>query len=339
MKKTQSLKQNTHTKYKQKRSRPKKNSTNQHYHKTVHDKPLVPVFVIVYNRIWCLEKCLQSLAHLGQPVILLNNGSDYPPFIEWIEKMRDRYEVIDMNKVDNTQQLYANVRNGIHAWKQKHGKPIDAYILTDPDIELENSKMPWIHTLLQCLRKHKNITAVGPNLRTDDIPDFYPLKQKTLRDEAKNHINDWFTWKNVRMKHSRIDTTFAMYRMDHEKVGFEKKALRTDAPYCARHLDWYIHPAKLTSDQIHYFQASKNITHYGGHMIGKIIMKREKCARQRIQKIQRRHPKQLHTITTRRRIKHKLKKITKHKLLIKMNRHTRKRIARKIENIIVQCNT
>lgn len=336
--KTQSKKKlkGTRTKYTRKRKLSKKNTRKYINDVTdVHYKPLVPIFVIVYNRIWCLEKCLKSLEYTGQPVILLNNGSDYPPCIEWINKIRGRYEVIDMERVNNTIELYANIRNGVGIWKQKHGEQIDAYIITDPDIELENPKLPWIHTLLRCLQKHSGVVAVGPNLRTDDIPDYYPLKQKTLCDESKNHINNWFKWENVRIKHSRIDTTFAMYRKDYIKEGPEIKALRIDAPYCARHLDWYLHPKKLTHDQIHYFKASKDITHYGGYTLKKIIEnKHHACKRTR--KLSHRKRTRIHTLTNQHRHRKNIPKLT---LPIKKNQYTRKRIAIKIANIHAQLIT
>lgn len=224
--------------------------------------------MVVYNRIWCTKRCLESIKDLGQPITLINNGSDYKPFLKWLKTQP--YPVWEFPKIHCAKDLWRHINIAVRIYKKRNG-PIDAYVMTDPDIELENSHLPWIETMYKVLMTHPRVNALSPSLRIDDIPDYYPLKKRAIGSEGGKTCSfidcwgPWFTDKNgLRMRRAHVDTTFSMYRPNFNKKQVTRKAIRLAEPYIARHLDWYLDPKNLTKDQIAYFKASGRVTHFGG---------------------------------------------------------------------------
>jgi len=230
----------------------------------------IPIFVIVYNRFWCLKRCLASLAPCGQEIVLINNGSDYKPFLDWLATQP--YQVIHLPKIHNPGQLYGSIREGVRRWLDAQQDPtIDAYVVTDPDVELEHPESDWVRLMYLGLQHFSKAECVGSALRTDDIPDYYPLKEYAKRTEDKNKRYPIAQWNNVPVRRSRIDTTLAMYRPGFSKTGISQHAIRMHGPCMARHLDWYLNPRRLTPDQIHYFKTSGRLTHFGGVLLHNTI--------------------------------------------------------------------
>jgi len=89
---------------------------------------------------------------------------------------------------------------------------------------------------------------VGPELRIDNIPDTYPLKDVLLKRYKIGHAGDRFiliqrNGQDVKCAFRKLDTTFGMYRRDF-KFKRLNPPLLTYQPYIALHLDWYIDPQK-----------------------------------------------------------------------------------------------
>ena len=92
----------------------------------------------------------------------------------------------------------------------------------------------------------------GFSLKLDDIPDYYKLKAKVIAWEEQF----WKSENRVRRERisyykSAIDTTFALYRPG--IYPCESKwwnAVRTDIPYIARHLGWYVDVDAANDDEI-----------------------------------------------------------------------------------------
>jgi len=225
----------------------------------------IPIFIVVYNRLWCLKRCIASLVPSGQEIVLINNGSDYKPLLAW---MRNHpYPVIHLPKIRSTGELYRSIRRGISQWlaKPKFKKhPIDGYVLTDPDIEIEHPRGPWLSLMHKCLKAHPQAQCVGSALRTDDIPAHYPLRASAIAWEQWCKKKPIFEWEGVPIRWSHIDTTLALYRPKFIKHGVAMRAIRMRGPGMARHLDWYINPKHMTPDQRVYLSAPRKLTHFGG---------------------------------------------------------------------------
>jgi hypothetical protein len=178
-------------------------------------------------------------------------------------KNQKDYQVIDKEKVSTPEDLYCSIRTSVAQWVEEHGK-IDGYVVTDPDIEIENPTRYWLEKMYKCLQAFPEFECVGSALRMDDIPSHYPLKNLVRVMEARNRVHPVKEWQGLQIRSSRIDTTLALYRPDFVKTGICHKAIRMRGDGMARHLDWYLDPKRLTGDQIAYFQASPKISHFGG---------------------------------------------------------------------------
>ena len=229
----------------------------------------IPIFIVVYNRVWCLKRCFRAIRTTAprQPVVFIDNGSDYAECKQWLEKRKKQgFTVYHFPKIKGRSGLIKSIQDAVALWVKSNGKVL-YYVVTDPDVELCNPKLRWLQSMKRVLRKHPGIDCVGPSLDISDIPNYYPLKRQVIRQEKKF----WKSESRIRGRtpffKSRIDTTFGMYRGTYVKRGVTRKSARLCRPFIAKHLDWYINPAKMTKDQVHYLNAKRGLTHYGGQSL------------------------------------------------------------------------
>ena len=145
------------------------------------------------------------------------------------------------------------------------------FVITDPDIELNNVNGDILEYYILLLNKF-NCDSVGPQLKIDDIPDYYPYKNIVLNKYKKYNLfdkNSKFTKiinykdKEYFITQSKIDTTFQLISVNNIPIKFPtKKSIRTWAPYDAKHLDWYIDPNNMTDCQKYYTKKTTNISHW-----------------------------------------------------------------------------
>ena len=88
-------------------------------------------------------------------------------------KKESRYTVYH-NKINN----HHHVLNAIKDYKCKHPE-LKYYVMTDPDIELYKVDGDILLVYTEILNK-LNATSVGPMLKIDDLPDYYPPKNMQL---------------------------------------------------------------------------------------------------------------------------------------------------------------
>ena len=111
--------------------------------------------------------------------------------------------------------------------------------------------------------------SVGPMLRIDDIPSYYPKKQNVIQSHTKqfwHKIPNKEKYKNniYNIQFSPIDTTFQLFSRKRIPTNFpNNNCIRCYNPYMAKHLDWYLNPYIMTDDQKYYEKKSTNIAHWG----------------------------------------------------------------------------
>lgn len=198
-----------------------------------------PVFIIVRDRLTPLEQLVSWLESIGQTELwLIDNASTYPPLLHFLETTTHQVVRLEHNLGHRSPWLSGAVQR--HA-RGRH------YIVTDPDIVPDVDCPPnALRHFRKLLRRHRDIDKVGFGLRIDDLPHHYPHRDQVREWEQRF----WRDEVEPSVFRAEIDTTFAMYRPpgnpDHQR------ALRTGAPYVARHTPWYLDPDQLSEEDLYY---------------------------------------------------------------------------------------
>ena len=212
----------------------------------------IPVVINNYNRLDSLRIQVEWLQSLNAPVwiVILDNASSFPPLLEYYAKLDpDKAHVIRLGYNSGFEGLQDAARCL---------RRCPYFVITDPDlIPYPDTPKDILDRMRAALRALPEVHMVGASLEIDDIPPFYPLRDKVQKWEARfwpplaKRIGDWGfdAW---------VDTTFAMYRQGGDVLQIEP-AMRLDRPYVLKHVDWYTHPAHLTDEQKHYAARSQPI--------------------------------------------------------------------------------
>jgi len=230
----------------------------------------IPIFIISCNRLSVLRESIDSFKkYISTPLqfIIHDNCSTYVPLLEYFEQLEREGVLIYHSgiNVNNCDQLN-NISSTINDWYSKYDAPF--YIVTDPDIALIPPCDDILELYSYILDTNPSIDVVGPMLRIDDIPDYYPLKSEVVKRHTEQFWHkepSFLLWKdqNIGFQEALIDTTFGMYRKGYHFHRLSK-GLRIYQPYWACHLDWYIDPNNMTEDQIYYLNHASEVSHWGG---------------------------------------------------------------------------
>jgi hypothetical protein len=184
-------------------------------------------------------------------VVIVDNASTYPPLLAWYESCP--YEVIRLEENLGPEAVW---RGELYTRASS-----DYYLNTDGDLDISLVPSDWLSVLLDGFR-FPEIDKIGLSLRTDDIPESRIDRDDIVRWEAgfrRWPINERYYW-------ARIDTTLAVYdrrRVDPRQRRFRDRALRTAAPYSARHLPWYpLGPALQEEDDYYILHCDPSKTHW-----------------------------------------------------------------------------
>lgn len=246
---------------------------------------MIPIFIITCNRWEVLKESIESYhdcIKTSFEVIFCDQGSTFNPMIEFLEKMKSDGTIVyrwkknlNIGREINLRRDNSGINENIQDYFKTH--PKSNYIVTDPDIFLDNVNGDILDVYAHILDVMPKITAVGPILRIDDIPDCYPLKKELLSDDI-GHVKALlkprhtisYKGKQVKYIFDKIDTQFGMFRAGTQwqriKSGIE--AIRTFVPYLAKHLDWYICPENLSEDQRYYMRHASTNAHWNKWSLG-----------------------------------------------------------------------
>jgi len=228
---------------------------------------MIPIFIISSNRLTALKESIQSYYDcIKTPfkIVIIDFGTNYEPTLEYLKHLENKKIKVYWSKKISYKGALNNIRPIIQDYFKTH--PKSNYVVTDPDIALDNVGGDVLDVYAHLLEKVPHIVVAGPMLRIDDIPDYYPLKDRLLFNSLESVYNRSGVWaipyKNKVIKYTiaRIDTTFGMRRAG-EDFWRSRWGARTLPPYVARHLDWYLDPNNLTEDQKYYIRhASRRIS-------------------------------------------------------------------------------
>lgn len=197
------------------------------------------VFIICRDRLGSLQRLVDWLETAGhERLILIDVQSTYVPLLEYLADSRHR--VIRLN--ENVGHL-APWRSGI---VQQYA-PTEPYVVTDcdvvPDEECPHDAVAYLRDRLL---KEPSLLKIGLSLRIDDLPDRYPQAAHVRAFEARF----WQRMHSPGLWAADVDTTFAVYRP--ARPFDTHPAARTDKPYQARHLPWYLLPEAMPEDEAAY---------------------------------------------------------------------------------------
>lgn len=227
---------------------------------------VIPIFIIVHNQLEILKLSLKSYeTQIKTPIKIIFHDvcSTYNPTIDYLEtKKKEGYTVYKSNIND-----HHSVMNSVCDYLEKNPS-CKYYVITDPDIELSEVNEDILDFYIHLLNKYK-VNSVGPMLRIDDIPDFYPRKKNVLEGHGNQFWNKRFTTISYKNENYNIlfcdtDTTFQLRsRKNLSRIFPHSNSIRCCKPYFARHLDWYVDPLNLTPCQKNYIETTTgNISHW-----------------------------------------------------------------------------
>jgi hypothetical protein len=238
-------------------------------------KTKIPIFVIVHDRIKVLKKTLDSFnKYIKTPyeIIFFDTKSTYKPCIDYLKKMEENNYKVYWSGIND----HNLIMNAVYDYKKNNN--FKYFVITDPDIELDNVNGDILEYYIYLLNKYK-VIGVGPMLRIDDIPNHYPRKKNVIEGHTRQFWHKKpkeikYNNKKYNIQFSGIDTTFQLCSIDNIPNKFpNKNCIRCYAPYSARHLDWYLNPDILTEDQIYYSKNARGGHHSKGAHWGRQIHK------------------------------------------------------------------
>jgi hypothetical protein len=210
-----------------------------------------PVLINCRDRVASLLELIGWLDRVGvEEIYLLDNDSIYEPLLEYYETTP--HTVLRLG--DNYGRLAPWVAEGVY--DRVRGR---RFVFTDPDIVPDERCPPdALDRFAGLLDRYPSISKAGFGLRIDDLPDHYL------------HKRDVIAWERTLLRKrvergvyfAPIDTTFALYRADAVQHG---DALRTGAPYLARHTTWYLDFDDLPPDEAFYQSRAKHETEHSPH--------------------------------------------------------------------------
>jgi hypothetical protein len=199
----------------------------------------VPVFINCRDRVSALGPLIDYLERAGcGRIVLLDNGSTYPPLLEFYE--RTPHEVVRLgDNLGHTSLWGGELVERLGATGQ--------FVFTDPDIvPIDECPLDAIDYFGEVLDRYPGYSKAGFGLKIDDLPDHFEHKPRVLLWESR------FRGCRLapRLYEAPIDTTFALYRTAGEHSP--RSAIRTGYPYLARHTTWYLDSANLPKEERYY---------------------------------------------------------------------------------------
>jgi len=207
----------------------------------------IPIIIISYNQLNSLKLLVDYLISRSyKNIIIIDNNSTYEPLLNYLGEISVNVRVV-FNNINGGHKVFWNLdklKDSIKGY----------YVITDPDIlPVEECPGDFVKKFLTTLHRYPSVYKVGFSLKLDDIP---------LSNRNRNKILAWESqfWKNQNIDtdyFASIDTTAALYRpLRAAKLYNFYKGIRTNFPYQARHLGWYVDQLNLHEETINYYKTS-----------------------------------------------------------------------------------
>lgn len=183
--------------------------------------------VIINNRdllTWpkAMVSRIKKYDNVGE-IVILDNGSTYEPLLEWYET-----RPCTIFKAPNLGHA-APWNVGLVGFIENNKK----YVVTDSDLGLESTPDNTLTFLEKELDKRPDFKKIGLGLDWKIVPKESPYYQH-VQSYEKNRWNSSIVLDGVIHPGIPIDTTFALYNVDHYFIG----GASLGTPFLARHYPW-----------------------------------------------------------------------------------------------------
>lgn len=210
----------------------------------------IPILLNNFNRLRSTRSMVRSLSRWGcRSIYVVDNASSFPPLLRWYERQTGA----------TVFRLEEN-RGSRAPWSSGVLDQIDGqfYIVSDSDLDLNLCPPDTVGHIAQLMIQDPRLKKVGLSLEIDDLPDESPFKKEVIAWESRY----WQNRISNELFDAPIDTTFAMYDRERGNSSWFDNCARTDRPYTARHLPWYLTPATLTKEDRYYLEHCRTEAHW-----------------------------------------------------------------------------
>lgn len=201
----------------------------------------VPIIVPVFDNLTYTKQMVDQLISLNHKnIILWDNGSSYPPLLEYLKRASDySVEVVGDGSNRGPRLLFED--------DALYSVLPDIFCITDPDL-LFGETMPkdFIDQLLKISLKHQ-VGKVG--LAIDISKPNQMIEKQIFNNGIWYHVWEWekqfwenkigTTEKGDAIYRGLIDTTFALYNKKFFIKSDPLQALRVAGHFTCKHLPWY----------------------------------------------------------------------------------------------------
>jgi glycosyltransferase involved in cell wall biosynthesis len=203
------------------------------------------------NRLTTTKNMVEKLLLLNpnEEIIIIDNGSTYPPLLEWYKTLTN----VDIRYFGNEGHLAL--------WATQLDKELGEYfVYTDSDIIL-NDNFPKLWKMIMWSQLNWNrgtYDKVALAIHIDDLPDHYSFKNQVIRNEARwwleKHDAEMFDY----LYKADTDTTFAMMRNFGDNCYKSLRIAKEDM--MCRHYGWYLDLENLDEEEKYYLEHLENKT-------------------------------------------------------------------------------
>jgi hypothetical protein len=208
--------------------------------KAVVPRQQLPVVIVcrdLLSDLLLLVRWLEDTGH--EKIILLDNASTYPPLLDYLRISPHDVIALPANLGHRSPWLCGLV---------DRLEPNTPFVVSDPDV-IPDAEAPAtsFEYLQDLLLRHEAFDKAGLGLHIDDLPAHYPHRAEVIAWESAY----WRSEVEPGVFAAHLDTTLALHRPGTPYKVTE--ALRTGAPYMARHLPWYRDPFHPDDETAYYF--------------------------------------------------------------------------------------
>ena len=197
------------------------------------------------NRLTTTKKMVEKLLSINrnEQIIIIDNGSTYPPLLEWYNKIIDTVN-IRFHKNEGHLALWAT---GLY-------KELGEYfIYTDADIILpDNLPLDWKEIMFNIMMKYPEYKKIALGLRIDDLPEHYLFKYQVKRNEGRW----WLQEVEANLYKADTDTTFSLMKNFGDNCYPSLRICREDL--ICRHHGWYLCLDNLDDEEKYYLDHLQN---------------------------------------------------------------------------------